>query len=200
MAPQKRLEKLRAAGVNPTMQRLAILEFLEGTLTHPTAEEVYAAVHKAYPTIARATVYNTLEALTRAGTILKLAVDSSAARYDADLRPHVHFRCRLCGKVYDLEIETTQCLSRKVEGHDIEALRTYAFGVCASCRDGSSDGAARGDGAQRRPARAAEAGAHPRDTRNSSPEPRPARALENAPKGRPPKPSDRAGQRRKTDA
>jgi hypothetical protein len=46
----------------------------------------------------------------------------------------VHFRCRLCGRVYDLDIETTKCLNKKVEGHEVEAVRTYAFGVCASCR------------------------------------------------------------------
>ncbi|MEW5825316.1 MAG: transcriptional repressor [Candidatus Bipolaricaulota bacterium] len=135
MAPEKRMERLREAGVTPTMQRLAILAFLEGTKTHPTADEVYAAVHREHPTIARATVYNTLDALTRAGTILRLSVDPSAARYDADLGPHVHFRCRVCGGVYDLDIEATQCLNKRVEGHEVEAVRTYAFGVCSSCLD-----------------------------------------------------------------
>jgi Fe2+ or Zn2+ uptake regulation protein len=134
MAPEKRMARLREAGVTPTMQRLAILEYLEGTRAHPTADEVYAAVHKTCPTIARATVYNTLEALTKSGTILQLTVDPGAARYDADTGPHVHFRCRLCGRVYDLDIETTKCLNKKVEGHEVEAVRTYAFGVCASCR------------------------------------------------------------------
>jgi len=128
------MERLREAGVTPTMQRLAILAFLENTKLHPTADEVYAAVHKEHPTIARATVYNTLDALTRAGAILRLSVDPSAARYDADLGPHVHFRCRLCGRVIDLEVETTNCLSRQVEGHHVEAVRTYAFGVCSSCQ------------------------------------------------------------------
>jgi Fe2+ or Zn2+ uptake regulation protein len=135
MAPEKRMARLRDAGVTPTMQRLAILEYLEGTKSHPTADEVYAALHETCPTIARATVYNTLEALTKSGTILQLTVDPAAARYDADTGPHVHFRCRLCGKVYDLDIETTKCLNKKVEGHEVEAVRTYAFGVCASCRE-----------------------------------------------------------------
>ncbi len=103
MAPQKRMARMRDAGVTPTMQRLAILEHLERTKAHPTADEVFAAVHKTCPTIARATVYNTLEALTKSGTILQLTVDPGAARYDADTGPHAHFRCRLCGKVYDID-------------------------------------------------------------------------------------------------
>jgi Fur family peroxide stress response transcriptional regulator len=134
MAPQKRMAKLRDSGVTPTMQRLAILEFLEGTKSHPTADEVYTAVHKSCPTIARATIYNTLEALTKAGTILQLTMDPGAARYDADTSPHVHFRCRLCGRVYDVTMKEHRCLGNEVDGHEIESVRMYAFGVCALCR------------------------------------------------------------------
>jgi len=135
MAPQKRMARLRNSGVTPTMQRLAILEFLESTKSHPTADEVYTAVHKSCPTIARATVYNTLEALTKAGTILQLTVDSVAARYDADTGPHVHFRCRLCGRVHDVSMKEHRCLGSEVDGHQVESVRTYAFGICSSCRE-----------------------------------------------------------------
>jgi len=115
------------------MQRLAILEFLEGTKAHPTADEVYTALHKTYPTIARATVYNTLEALTKAGAILQLTMDQGAARYDADTGPHVHFRCRVCERVYDIDARQQRCLGKEVDGHQVEAMRTYAFGVCVAC-------------------------------------------------------------------
>jgi len=124
---------MRDAGVTPTMQRLAILEFLEGTKAHPTADEVYTALHKTYPTIARATVYNTLEALTKAGAILQLTMDQGAARYDADTGPHVHLRCQGCEGVYDIDARQQRCLGKEVDGHQVEAMRTYAFGVCVSC-------------------------------------------------------------------
>jgi Fe2+ or Zn2+ uptake regulation protein len=132
--PEKRMARLRNSGVTPTMQRLAILEFLESTKSHPTADEVYTAIHKSCPTIARATVYNTLEALTKAGTILQLTMDPGAARYDADTGPHVHFRCRLCDKVYDVSMKEHRCLGKEVDGHQVESVRTYAFGICTSCR------------------------------------------------------------------
>jgi Fur family peroxide stress response transcriptional regulator len=128
------MARLRSAGVTPTMQRLAVLEYLERTTSHPTADEVYVEVRRTCPTIARATVYNTLEALTKADTILQLTVDPAAARYDADLGPHVHFRCRLCGVVYDIDAKQESCLGDMVKGHRVESVRTYAFGVCAQCR------------------------------------------------------------------
>jgi Fe2+ or Zn2+ uptake regulation protein len=123
----------------PTIQRLAILEYLEGTRSHPTADEVHTAVAERFPSISRATVYNTLEALSRAGAIVQLTVDRSATRYDADLSPHVHFRCRLCGRVYDIPVESENRLGAEVAGHRVESVRTYAYGVCSSCLANRSD-------------------------------------------------------------
>jgi Fur family peroxide stress response transcriptional regulator len=128
-----RAEKLRRLGLTPTIQRLAILEFLESTVSHPTADEVLAHVQRKYPTMSRATVYNTLDALTKAGGILRVTVDPAVARYDADVEPHVHFRCRICGTVYDIAVDREADLADHVEGHHIESVRTYAYGVCAAC-------------------------------------------------------------------
>lgn len=115
------------------MQRLAVFEFLEQTTSHPTADEVYAGIQAKHPTIARATVYNALDALAKSGAILRLTVDPSAARYDADLGPHVHFRCRSCHRILDIHVDRQDIVSEIAPGHRIESVRTYAFGVCASC-------------------------------------------------------------------
>jgi len=125
---------LRDVGLVPTIQRLAILDWLSRTTSHPTADQVLSAVRKDYPSISRATVYNTLDALTKAGMILRLHVDPTVARYDADLGPHAHFRCRLCGRIYDIPFDDEVPLDASVDGHVIESIRTYAYGICASCR------------------------------------------------------------------
>ena len=131
-AAEHRLQRLRDAGVTPTMQRLAILECLEETCDHPTADLIYERVREIHPTIARATVFNTLDALTKAGAILKLTIDPAAARYDADLAPHVHFRCRICGALLDFHDQPRRRL-KDVDGHRVETVRTYAYGVCSDC-------------------------------------------------------------------
>ncbi len=132
-------ETLREVGLVPTIQRLAILEWLSKTQQHPTADQVLLAVRKKFPSIARATVYNTLDALTKAGTILRLNVDPSVARYDADLGPHAHFRCRICGKVYDIEADGKTPIDANADGHLIESIRTYAYGVCSECLEKYED-------------------------------------------------------------
>ncbi len=128
-------EKLRSVGLKPTIQRMAILDVLQNTHSHPTADEVLCQVRENFPTISRATAYNTLEALTRAGVILRITMDPGAVRYDADTEPHVHFRCRRCGTVFDLPLEQKIDLSACAQEHRIESVRVYAYGICPHCED-----------------------------------------------------------------
>jgi Fur family peroxide stress response transcriptional regulator len=139
VAPKKRMERLRNVGISPTIQRLAILEFLENTESHPTADQVYTEIQKAYPTIARATVYNTLEALTKAGAVHRLNVESTAARYDANTSPHGHFRCRVCQNVCDIRLHDATTPIEEIDGHKIEVIYTYAYGICADCLKSQSN-------------------------------------------------------------
>jgi len=133
MQQQERSDKLRKLGLIPTIQRMAVLECLERTKKHPTADQVLVDIRKKFPSVSRATVYNTLEALTRAGIILRITVDPAVARYDADIGPHAHFRCRICKTVYDIVMDKDFSLDEYVEGHHVEAVRTYAYGVCEKC-------------------------------------------------------------------
>jgi len=125
---------LRNVGLVPTIQRLAVLDCLSKTRQHPSADQILEAIRKSYPSISRATVYNTLDALTKAGMVLRLSVDPTVARYDADLGPHAHFRCRICERIYDIPLGGEAPLDASVDGHVIESVRTYAYGVCASCQ------------------------------------------------------------------
>ncbi len=133
MRKKERSDKLRELGLTPTIQRLAVLQSLENTRQHPTADQVLITVRKKFPSVSRATIYNTLEALTKAGIIQQITVDPAVARYDADLKPHAHFRCRICNTVYDIMMDKDVDLDEYVEGHHVEAVRTYAYGVCEKC-------------------------------------------------------------------
>jgi len=133
MRPEDQAEHLRSVGLTPTIQRLAILDYLRSVCCHPTADDVLSAIREKFPSISRATVYNTLDALRKAGVILRLSVDPSVARYDADTGPHAHFRCRACGKVYDIEIPGDDTVPEHVDGHRVESVRTYIYGTCAQC-------------------------------------------------------------------
>ena len=133
MRKTERSDQLRELGLTPTIQRLAVLQSLENTRQHPTADQVLIAVRKKFPAVSRGTVYNTLEALTKVGVIQRITVDPAVARYDADMGPHAHFRCRICNTVYDIVMDKDIDLDEYIEGHHVEAVRTYAYGICGKC-------------------------------------------------------------------
>ncbi len=126
--------KLKQIGLRVTPQRQAILRLLKGNRTHPSAEDIYREVLKKYPQISFATVYNTLSRLAEAGEIQELDIDPNKKRFDPCLLHHLHFYCRVCRKVYDVEEELTLPKAiQRIAGHKIEAVQVNLKGVCDAC-------------------------------------------------------------------
>jgi Fur family peroxide stress response transcriptional regulator len=88
-----------------TPQRIAILKYLEGNKEHPSAEDIYDALSKDYPTMSVATVYNVLEFLKRTGRVKEIYVDPEKRRFDPDINIHHHAICVKCKKVFDIFTE-----------------------------------------------------------------------------------------------
>jgi Fur family transcriptional regulator, peroxide stress response regulator len=86
-----------------TPQRYAVMAFLMECNRHPTAAEIFQAVNRVDPRSSRATTYNNLRDLVRAGLVREVAVEGRAARFDARGMQHHHFICDRCGNVEDLE-------------------------------------------------------------------------------------------------
>ena len=126
--------RLRQLGLVPTAQRLAVLERLENVRSHPTAEEVYRVLRDRFPSISRATVYNSLDALKRAGAILKLTIARETAHYDGQVVPHPHFLCRECGTLYDVDLPCPVRPGDEILGHAVETVQVYLYGLCVDCR------------------------------------------------------------------
>ena len=93
---------LEASGLRCTPQRFAVMAFLMGHARHPTAAEIFEAVNRVDPRTSRATTYNNLRDLVRAGLVREVAVEGRAARFDAKGIRHHHFICDRCGNVEDI--------------------------------------------------------------------------------------------------
>ena len=111
-----------------------MLEFLDKNLVHPTADEVYRGIKDGFPSLSKATVYNVLDALKRAGAIRELTIARQAARYDIRTSAHPHFMCRVCGRVYDVDLPHAVHEGDIIDGHQVESVQVYIYGVCAHCR------------------------------------------------------------------
>jgi Fur family peroxide stress response transcriptional regulator len=74
---------------------------------HPTADEVFARVKSAMPTISLATVYNCLETLVSCGLVRSVNFERGPTRYCPNLHPHAHFYDESSGSTHDIELPET---------------------------------------------------------------------------------------------
>lgn len=89
---KKVLDRLRAAGLRPTRQRLALAKLLfEGGDRHVTAEMLHGEARAASIRVSLATVYNTLHQFTAADLLREIVVDSQRSYFDTNMSDHHHF-------------------------------------------------------------------------------------------------------------
>lgn len=128
---------LKKHGLRITHQRMAILDVLRATRSHPLAQEVYAAVRDRLPQISFGTVYRNLHLLADAGLVRELRVGDGPCRYEYYDHPHEHFFCRTCGTVHDLHMETglerLEEMVQRQAGHLPEQHRLVFYGQCRDC-------------------------------------------------------------------
>ena len=125
--------QLRDLGITPTLQRVMIMDYLRGSSDHPTVDDVFRAVSAEHPSLSRATVYNSLRVLVDAGAVCQLTIEKEAVRYDLCDKPHAHFRCRICHRLYDVDVAAGVLPGKIVDGHLVESATTYLYGVCSAC-------------------------------------------------------------------
>ncbi len=127
------IDILRRAEVRPSVHRLAVLEYVANHKTHPTADEVYGFVAVNFPSVSRTTVYNSLHTLVESGILRELEIESASTRYDLALQiPHSHFRCKRCGKIFDMSLPRGLDES-VVPGFVVEATDLFFAGLCPDC-------------------------------------------------------------------
>ncbi len=128
-------KKIFGAGFKRTPQRLAILDYLEGNTSHPSADDIYRAVSKMYQSMSFATVYNTLNTLAGAGAVRELTIDPHRRRYDPDTSMHHHLICISCKKIVDVA-EAIPVNLPKGAARDFSVFGTHVefYGRCAACR------------------------------------------------------------------
>lgn len=132
---EEKLRFYKNLGLKLTPQRLAILEYLEQTREHPSAEEIYNALKDRFPSMSFATIYNTLEVLTKKGLVKELPLDSSKKRFDPFTHPHHHFVCKGCGKIVDVEKHFEIAIPEDIKDKEIEEFQVVFIGLCKDCKE-----------------------------------------------------------------
>jgi len=125
---------LEGCGLRCTPQRYAVMAFLLEHTGHPTAAEIFAAVNHVDPRSSRATTYNNLRDLVKAGLVREVAVEGRAARFDAVSMRHHHFICDRCGNVEDMEwYDVPKPASGSLGKRILRECELIFRGLCTKC-------------------------------------------------------------------
>jgi Fe2+ or Zn2+ uptake regulation protein/O6-methylguanine-DNA--protein-cysteine methyltransferase len=135
MADDAIADLLRERDLRVTPQRRAILQAFRGRSDeHLAADEVLSRASTIVPEISRGTVYAALAELTELGLLASVGTPEPV-RYETNLERHDHFHCRLCLRLFDVDIGGGELSRRSLDGYQVESVAIRAEGVCAQCRD-----------------------------------------------------------------
>ncbi len=123
--------------IRHSKQRDRILEILMGTTTHPTATWIYNVLKNEFDGLSLGTIYRNLNILIEQGHVKKIDFGSTFDRFEARIKPHYHFICEKCNRIYDLDVPVDNSLNDKVAeetGLTPSRHRIEFFGICNNCR------------------------------------------------------------------
>lgn len=117
-------DKLTAAGLRPTRQRLDLGRLLFGGADrHFTAEMLYEETRALRYPPSLATVYNTLHQFAERGLLREIAIYGAKLWYDTKIGPHFHFYREDREELFDIPEELIPRLAIPApEGTRIEAI------------------------------------------------------------------------------
>ena len=121
-------------GINPSVQRLAIMDYLLTHQTHPAVNDIYTDLLPKIPTLSKTTVHNTLKLFVRHKIAQLVDIDERNARFDGTVEAHAHFRCKKCGSIMDIPLDEIKHLYPKEPDYVIEEAYVNIKGICRTCK------------------------------------------------------------------
>ena len=97
-------ERLKAAGLRPTRQRVALGALLFRDYDrHVTAEMLHDEALRDRIPVSLATVYNTLHQFTEVGLLREVAIEGARTYFDTNISDHMHFYFEHDGTLIDID-------------------------------------------------------------------------------------------------
>lgn len=117
-----------------TRQRSAIRDAIRRADGPLGPQELLDHARAVVPSISLATVYRNINALLEEGSIIRVELPGQATLYEsAGLDHHHHFRCKVCGRTFDVEGCPGNLASLLPDGFRLDAHDITLFGACADC-------------------------------------------------------------------
>ena len=110
-----------------------LLEIVESSNDHLTAEQIFMQLRETYPSVVLATVYNNLNRLWEENRIRKVSLEGMADRYDR-IRRHDHLVCKKCGRLLDVDLGDLTAQLERTLGRSILSYDLKLIDLCEQCR------------------------------------------------------------------
>ena len=130
-------DRLLEYRIKPSVQRIAIMDYLMSHHTHPTADEIYQLLRLELPSISLGTVYRNLNQLSESGEVMKITGLDGSIHFDHNTHKHYHFICNKCNKVYDIPAKAIPNIENSVEectGLHVSECELVLKGLCRDCQ------------------------------------------------------------------
>jgi Fur family iron response transcriptional regulator len=124
VSEDKIAERLKAAGLRPTRQRVSLgLILLGNGDRHVTAEMLHAEALRENIPVSLATVYNTLHQFTEVGLLREVAIEGSKTYFDTNTSDHHHFYFEHDGMLMDIDFGDRPVLATPTPPEGMEISR-----------------------------------------------------------------------------
>jgi Fur family ferric uptake transcriptional regulator len=140
-------ESLHKEGYRLTPQRMMILDIIDDSMSHISAEEIHQKIRQRYPFVNISTIYRTLNLLKKLRLISETDLGDGYVRYEVLERGrHHHLVCRQCGDSFAFEHELLKPLQLRLlkeYGFAADVDHFAIFGLCQRCRAAEGKAGAR---------------------------------------------------------
>lgn len=109
-----------------------ILNLINTSCEHLTAEQIYLEMKKEEPGIVLASVYNNLNRLHEDGLIRKVVIEGSPDRYDK-MHKHDHLICSRCGRLSDIHLSDFTSQIEEQSGIKVLSYDLKINYLCPEC-------------------------------------------------------------------
>jgi Fe2+ or Zn2+ uptake regulation protein len=120
---------LKDHGINPSVQRVAVAQYVLHTDEHPSADEVWTHVRKRFPHVSRATVYNTLNLFVKKGLLRRFVLTEGRVVFDPTTEDHHHLIDEESGKIHDVPWDAVKVSNVwKLDGFEVREYQVVMRG------------------------------------------------------------------------
>lgn len=126
---------LRKEKLRKTPERFAILKKALEMDSHFEVDTLHVALEGAGYHVSRATVYNTVELLEKAGILRKNVFDQNSASYEVKRGNHIHVVCKRCGSIREIENAhiSSHIMQLNPDNFHTDSFSITLYGVCGDC-------------------------------------------------------------------